>query len=33
MKEEELMKKHGSHKEIYRSGNKHEETTNHKQQS
>jgi hypothetical protein len=33
MKEEELMMKHGSHKEIYRSGNKHEETTNHKQQS
>jgi hypothetical protein len=33
MKEEELMMKHGSHKAIYRSGNKHEETTNHKQQS
>jgi hypothetical protein len=30
MKEEELMMKHGSHKAIYRSGNKHEETTNHK---
>jgi hypothetical protein len=25
MKEEELMKKHGIHKAIYRSGNKHKE--------
>jgi hypothetical protein len=33
MKEEELMKKHGNHKAIYRYGNKHEETTNHKHQS
>jgi hypothetical protein len=29
MKEEELMMKHGNHKEIYRFGNNHEETTNH----
>jgi hypothetical protein len=29
MKEEELMKKHGSHINIYRSGNKHKTTTNH----
>ena len=33
MKEEDLMKKHNNHKAIYRSGNKHEETTNHKHQS
>jgi hypothetical protein len=30
MIEEELMMKHGNHKAIYRSRNKHEETTNHK---
>ena len=33
MKEEELMKKHGSDKEIYRYGNKPKGTTNHKHQS
>jgi len=33
MKEEELMNKHSSHKAIYRSGNKHKWTTNHKHQS
>jgi hypothetical protein len=33
IKEEELMKKHGSHKETYRSRNKHKGTTNHKHQS
>jgi hypothetical protein len=33
MKEEELKMKNGSHKTIYRYGNKHEETINHKQQS
>ena len=29
MKEEELKIKHGSHNEIYRSGNKHKEKANH----
>jgi hypothetical protein len=28
MKEEELKRKHGSHKEIYRYGNKHKEKQN-----
>jgi hypothetical protein len=33
MKEEELMMKHGSHKAIYRSGNKHEKIANHNNKS
>jgi hypothetical protein len=33
MKEEELKMKHGSHKSIYKYGNNHKGTTNHKHQS